>query len=78
MLVLVFVAALLSVLLTTRPRVGLAFLSPLSLDDLLEESVSQDVFRRRRILLLDFGREACFGVGRGETDKSFERTGCQW
>lgn len=41
--VLVFIAALLSILVTTRPRtalVGLAFLSSLSLDDLLEECIS--------------------------------------
>jgi hypothetical protein len=67
-LVLVLVAALLSVVVTTRngaAMVGLVFLSPLPLDDVLEESVSQDVFRPRRIPLLDFGREACFGVRRG-------------
>jgi len=43
LVVLILVAALLSVVVTTRRSaalVGLAFLSPLSLDDVLEESVS--------------------------------------
>jgi hypothetical protein len=51
------VAAFLSILATTSSStamIELAFLSPLALDDILEESVPQNVFRSGGIPLLDF------------------------
>ena len=67
LLVFFFLATAAAAVATRRSAavVELALLSSLAFDDVFEEGVSQDVFRRRGVPLFHFWRETRLGVRRG-------------